>query len=138
MDLQKHPDVTQARIGERSVHSRHSPLDEVGAGALDWGVDGRPLGPSADRRVGRADVGQEVSAAPEQRLGEAMLTCEGERAVREGANSGEALVIAIDDRLAFVLWQPEPPGDAPGRASVENSEIDRLGLVAGVAVDPSE
>src|SRR5438270_1940484 len=76
--------------------------------------------------------------SPEQGLGEAMLAREFERAVREGPNSGEPLVVAIDGRLAFVLRQAEPSGDAPGRASVEDGEIDRLRLVARVAVDTAE
>ena len=56
----------------------------------------------------------------------------------EGADAGEALEIAVDDRLAFVLRHAEPPGDAPRRAAVEDREVDRLGLVARVAVDPPE
>jgi len=57
------------------------------------------------------------------------------RVLGEGANAREALVVAIDDRLAFFPRQAEPAGNAPGRAAVEDREIDRLGLVSGVAVE---
>ena len=67
-----------------------------------------------------------------------MLANERQGAVGEGADPGKALVIAVDDRLAFFLGHAEPTGDAPRRAAVEDREIDRLGLVAGVAIDPSE
>ena len=67
-----------------------------------------------------------------------MLAGERQRAVDVGADAGEALEIAVDDRLAFLLRHAEPPGDAPRRAAVEDREVDRLGLVAGVAVDRPE
>ena len=67
-----------------------------------------------------------------------MLAGERQRAVGKGANAGEALVITVDDRFAFVPRQAEPSGNAPSRASVEDREVDRLGLVAGVAIDLSE
>src|SRR3954470_23197627 len=75
---------------------------------------------------------------PEQGLGETMLARERQRAVHEGTNARKALEIAVDDRFAFIPGQPQATGDSPGRASVEDREIDRLGLVAGVAIDPAE
>jgi hypothetical protein len=67
-----------------------------------------------------------------------MLADEGQRLVDVGADAGEALEIAVDDRLAFLLRHAEPAGQAPRRNAVEDREIDRLGLVAGVAVDRAE
>src|SRR5438552_2143213 len=67
-----------------------------------------------------------------------MLARERQRAVHESADTRKALEIAVDDRLAFILRQAEPSRNAPGRASIENGEVDCLRLVAGVAVDSAE
>ena len=74
----------------------------------------------------------------EQGFGEAMLAGEASVLCEKSADAGKALVIAVDDRLAFVLRQAEPSSNAPGRASVEDGEVDRLGLVSSVAVDCAE
>src|SRR5689334_3318986 len=67
-----------------------------------------------------------------------MLAGECQSAVREGADSGEPLIIAVDDGLPFILRDAEPASDSPGRAPIENGKVDRLRLVAGVPVDPPE
>ncbi len=137
MDLQQHSDVAEAGIGQRRVHPVHRPLDQVGAGALDRRIDRGALGPGAETRVGRADIG-EMGLPPEQGAGEAMLADEGQRLVDIGADAGETGEIAVDDRLALILRHAQPPGQAPARNAVEDGEIDRLGLAARVAVDRAE
>ena len=86
--------------------------------------------------IGGADVG-EMRLAAEQGAGEAMLADEGQRLVDVSADAGEALEIAVDDRLALLARHAQPAGQPPGRNAVEDGEIDRLGLVAGLAVDRS-
>ena len=88
--------------------------------------------------LGERMLGSKCVFRPNRVLGEAVLAGEGQRAVDVGADAGEALEIAVDDRFAFLLRHAEPPGDAPRRAAVEDREVDRLGLVARVAVDRPE
>src|SRR5215218_5071917 len=76
--------------------------------------------------------------AAEQGLRESPLAGVGERLVNEGADAWKTIEVAINDRFALVLRHAEPPGDTPGRAAVEDREVDRLGLVPRVAIDPSE
>ena len=52
MDLQEHPDIAQTGFGERSVHPRHRPFYEVGAGALERRVDRGTLGAGTDGWIG--------------------------------------------------------------------------------------
>ena len=79
-----------------------------------------------------------MGLAPEQCGGEAMFANETQGLGDIVADAREAFEIAVDDRLALGLVDPEPAREAPGRDPVENREVDRLGLVAGVAVDASE
>ena len=67
-----------------------------------------------------------------------LVADERQRLVDIGADAREALEIAGDDRLALFPGHAQPAGQAPGRNAVEDGEIDRLGLVAGVAVDRPE
>ena len=75
---------------------------------------------------------------PEQGLGEAMLAGESQRPVDVGADAREPLEIAVDDGFAFFLRDAKPAGDAPRGNAVQDREIDRLGFVAGVAINGSE
>ena len=47
------------------------------------------------------------------------------------ADAGEALEIAVDDRLRLVGGDAEPAGEAPARNAVEDREVDRLGARRG-------
>ena len=137
MDLHQHPRAAEALGGERRAHPRHRPLDDVGRHALDRGVDRGALRPLPLV----LDVGfdaREMGLAAEQGGGELGFPRARQRLADIGADAGEAVEIAVDDRLGFVGGDAQPAGEAPARDAVEDREVDRLGLAAGVAVGLAE
>src|SRR3546814_4343667 len=68
MDLEQHPHLRQPGVGERGRHPHHRALDDIGAGALDRGVDRRTLGALAFVLDLGLDA-RKVRLAAEQRLG---------------------------------------------------------------------
>src|SRR3546814_8455661 len=72
MDLEQHPHLRQPGVGERGRHPHHRALDDIGAGALDRGVDRRTLGALAFVLDLGLDA-RKVRLAADQRLGEAVF-----------------------------------------------------------------
>src|SRR4029079_18150263 len=97
------------------------------------GVDRRPLGPAADRRIACAEV-RKVRLSSEQGSREALLAGEAKRLFDIVSNAREALEIAVDDELAFLLGNAQPPRQPPGGDAVEARQTDGLRLGAIVAV----
>ena len=137
MDLEQHLHLIQPRLGERYGHARHRALDEVGAGALDRRVDRRAFAALAFVLVRRLDA-REPGLPAEQGLRIAALARALERALDIVGDAGEALEIAADQRLRLVGRDFEPARKPPARNAVEDREIDRLRLGAGVAIDLAE
>src|SRR5204862_5110998 len=137
MDLHQHARAAEALGGEGRPHPRHRPLDDVGRGTLDRGVDRRPLRALALVLDVRLEP-REVRLAAEQGGGEAGFAGVGQRVADIGADAGEALEIAIDHRLRLVRRQLEPLGEAPAGDAVKYSEVAGLRARARVAVDGAE
>src|SRR6185295_5193142 len=69
VNLQEHPHRGELRDLQGRRHPYHGTADDIGRGALDGGVDGRPLQEAAHRRVLGVDLG-EMDAPPKDGLHE--------------------------------------------------------------------
>src|SRR3546814_6881379 len=83
-------------------------------------------------------VGGEVLPAPEQGRDIAALARAAQRLGDIVADAGEAIEIAVDDRLRLAPVAAQPSGKAESGYAVEDGEVDRLGAPARVAVDLAE
>src|SRR5690606_32617440 len=128
---------SQALPFQRRPHPRHRALDDVGAAALDRRVYRCALCSLALMLYLGFDA-WEMRLAPEQGGREQILARLLQRLADIGADSGEAIEIAVDDRLRLVRGDSKPSGQPPARDAVEDGEIDRLGRSAGVAVHFAE
>ena len=132
MHLQQHPHIVQPGIRQRRQHPHHRALDDVGAGALDRGVDRGALTPLPFGLVLRIDP-REPRLAAEQGLGIALGPHRFERFEDVALDAREALEIGVDHRLRLVRRHFQPRGETPAADAVEDREVDRLGARAGIA-----
>src|SRR3546814_5835738 len=124
MDLEQHRHIAETRIGKRARHARHRAFYQVGAGALDRGVDRGALAALPLVLARRLDA-REPGFPPEQRFGIAALARALQRVADIVRNARKTLEIAGDQRLRLVGCYFEPAGETPARDAVEDREIDR-------------
>jgi len=79
-----------------------------------------------------------VRFAAEQRRHIAVLTALHDRVGHIAANAGEAVEISLDIARRFSPLDTEPLCQPEGRDAVDDAEIDRLRLVAAIAVGAAE
>ena len=126
MHLEQHAGL-ELRARQRRGNADHGPLDDVGGGALDGGVDGGPLHEAAPGRILVGDP-RHMAAPAEERRHIAAPPGAFLGAVHVIPDAGIFLEIGIDVDLGLALGNAELGGQAEGRDAVDDAEIDRLGL----------
>src|SRR5690606_36093151 len=81
---------------------------------------------------------REPGLAAEQSLRIAALAHAFERVDDVTLDAGEALEIAVDDRLRLVRLDPQAPRKAPAADAVKDREVHRLSPCAGIAIDRAD
>src|SRR3546814_16216746 len=99
MDLEQHRHIAETRISKRARHARHRAFYQVGAGALDRGVDRGALAALPLVLARRLDA-REQGFPPEQRFGVDALARALQRVAEIVRNAWTTPELADDQRRA--------------------------------------
>jgi len=125
---------TAAALGAQMlINADHGELNEVGGGALEWGVDGGAFGEAAGVRILAAHV-RDGPAAAEEGLGEAGFADLGNGLVDVALHAGVALEITLDVEVGFAARNSQGKSEAEIGLAVDEAESPGLGNSAQLRV----
>ena len=133
MHLQDHA-AAEVLLAETAPDADHGDLNNVCGCTLYRGIDGAPLGVTADDGVARPDVGQEEAAA-EERLHVTLLRGRLDRCVHVSLDAWVGGEVAVDQLAGFGAGDGEALGQAKGGDAVDDAKVGRLGAAAHVGGD---
>src|SRR3546814_18733938 len=135
MDLEQHRHIAETRIGKRARHARHRAFYQVGAGALDRGVDRGALAALPLVLARRLDA-REPLFPPQPRLGIAALARALQRVPELVRTARKTLDIAGDYRLRPLRCYFKPADAAPTRDTSEELETSHPSQANGRVCTP--
>ena len=132
VDLQDHLDISPPRYFlENAVHGD---LDEVGGGALDYGIHGRAVRRAAMDGALRAYLGYRPLTV-QNRPDEAVRLRIANDAVEKRSDAAVTGKVGIDEAASLRDWYPHLARKAVRRLPVYDAEVDRLCLAAHLGGD---
>ena len=128
MDLKDHPGLQLLPL-HLVEDPDHGDLDHVGGGSLNRGVDGIAFGKAADGGVARGDVAQ-VTAALHHGFNIAVAAGRFDGAVHVSLDIRVFHEILVNDFGGLLARNAQPFGQSEGGNSIDDPEIDHLGIAA--------